>query len=147
MYIICITPIQYNLQLRWTFNYIVFPIHCTLYFNLTKIKSLTWFPLLIYHDVEDLNKPHCESRANDPIYHPMNWRLRDYKSVIKLFSMLRAIGLVEKDHNRIYHIIIYSWEREVPHAERYQYKRTSGISDFNQIHCIINKKSLKIPKG
>jgi len=38
-----------------------------------------------------------------------NWRLRDNESATKLLFMLLAIRLAEKGHNRIYHIIIYSW--------------------------------------
>jgi hypothetical protein len=36
------------------------------------------------------------------------WWLRDHEHVTKVLFMLRAIRLVEKNHNRCYHVI-YSW--------------------------------------
>ena len=40
-------------------------------------------------------------------------RLRYYESVTKQLYILRAIWLAKKSHNRIYHIIIYLWDKVI----------------------------------
>jgi hypothetical protein len=37
------------------------------------------------------------------------WQLQDNESTTNLLRMVRAIRFVEKGHNQIVHIIIYSW--------------------------------------
>ena len=74
--------------------------------NLIKIKSPTWPPLLIYHGVGDMRKPHYMGVT----LCTCQWKFlfREYENVTKLLCMLRAIWLAEK---YFYHIINYSWHK------------------------------------
>jgi len=79
-------------------------------------KSCFWKSssrLLIYRGVRELrNKLTGHTRITLSTIQ-WKWWLRDHESVTKLLYMLWAIRLAEKDHNRIYHIIIYSWHNVV----------------------------------
>jgi hypothetical protein len=61
----------------------------------------------------DLRKPHYVSHEiwGNPITCHMLVSLSNIQSVAKLLCILQAIRLAKIGHNRIYHIIIYSWHR------------------------------------
>jgi len=103
----------------WLFDYCLASIK--LYFKLIKIRSLTHFPLLIWHGMGDLRKPHYGSHAIDPI------DPTDAMKMLRAAFILRAIRLAEKLHSHIYHIIIYSWHT-VTHTP-WHISKEGGVRD------------------
>ena len=59
----------------------------------------------------------------------IQWKLRlpDHENVVKLFCMLQAIWLVEKGHDHIYHIIIYSWLLTCGHSHLSRIRVSSNL--------------------
>ena len=79
-----------------------YPITCHMRSEETPLR-VTW----------DLRKPHYVSHEiwGNPITCHMLVSLSNIQSVAKLLCILQAIRLAKIGHNRIYHIIIYSWHR------------------------------------
>jgi hypothetical protein len=116
-----------------------------LHFNLIKIRSLTGFHLLKCCSIGDLRKNYYGSHENDPMYHPM--KIANARLLNCYFACYVQSGLVEKGHNCIYHIIIYSWHKiahmwpimgfpQILHVMTFQLRKASERCDINQI-CVI----------
>ena len=105
--------------------------------------------LPICHSAVDLKQPYYRSHASDFTYHPMKMVIAWLWSVARLLCMLQAIWLDEKDHNYIYHMIIYWWHKithvtcnrvtsDLPRCY-ISVRAISERSDFNQIGILLYK--------
>jgi len=91
--------------------------------------------LLICRGLRDLRKTHVRVTIWTLQW---KWLLWDHGSVVNLLSILRAMRLVEKYHNHIYHIIIDSCDSlcgflRSPMPQHINREEKVRESDFNQI--------------